>query len=366
MDLDSKVIYGQPEVTSLVYSHMIHLREYIKIEKDKRPTRNYNDDIRLLLAEINFITRYVKYEERPVRIIYIGAAPGFHLAKLMKMFKFNEDECIYFDLYDDQPLHPDLEQYIIENPDQVTMYRELFSVDTAERYDNSTDDIYLITDQRDPKFSKDPIFGSDKDAKEKWQVEKEASYAADMELQKNICIRLQPKYACLRFRPPHFYTGITPDDEAMIYFSGVCWLMLYGDLKSTESRLVTSNYSTVDYKWNIKTYQYRLNYYNAEIRESLLLNPITKEQTPLPNMLGNMFEPVMTLVHIIEYFKSIGITSIRLKSLMDVYTKLIMVDYCSDTPGLFQGCSFKDVNSAGDGSIDQSCVYVDPSLELIN
>lgn len=366
MESDSQVNYGQPDITALVYSHMIRLRDYIKIENDKLPTRSYNDDIRLLLAELNFINRYVNYEARPVRIIYIGAAPGFHLAKLMRMFKFQGNECIYFDLYDDQVLHPDLEQYINENPDQVTMYRELFTVETCERYDNSTDDIYLITDHRDPKYSKDPIFGSDKDAKNKWQVEKESSYMADMELQKDICIRLRPKYACLRFRPPHFYDKITSDDESMVYLSGVCWLMLYGDLKSTESRLVTSDYDNVNYKWNIKTYQHRLNYYNAEVRESLLLNPLTKEQTPLPNMLGNMFEPVMTLVHVIEYFKTIGITSIRLKSLMDVYSKLIMVDYCSDTPGLFQNCSFNDVHKAGDGTDDQTCIYVDPSLELID
>lgn len=368
MEHESAVIYGQPEITNLVYSHLLKLRFNVKDKMTKRHTRSYNEDIKLLLSELNFITRYVTWGDKPIRIVYIGAAPGFHLAKLMKLFRFEYNQMIYFDLYDDQQLHPDLEHYIEENTDQVTMYRELFTIETCTRYIDTGDDVYLITDNRDPKYNKDPIFGSDKESKLKWQNEKEESYANDMEFQKQVCIAMRPLYSCLRFRPKHFYSDTMTEDESLSYLKGTVWLMLFGDFGSTETRLVTNDYDKIDYQWSLKNYQYRLNYYNADVRESLLLNPLTKEQTPLPNMLGNMFEPVMVFVQLIEYLNSIGIAtkSIRLKTLMDMYTNFIMVDFCSDSKGLFKSCTFNDVHSAGTGDHDQSCMYIDPSLELID
>lgn len=368
MEGESALIYGRPSIYNLVYSHMIQLRNMIKIEKGKKLTRSYNNDIKLLFRELNFIVRYVEYGSKPIRIVYIGSSPGFHLAKLMKLFKFNSENMIHFDLYDDQVLHPDLQHYIDENPDQVNMFNEQFTLDTCDRYVNTGEDIYLISDISDPKYFKDPIFRGDKDAKEKWQKEKEESYLNDMEFQKQICIKLRPLYACLRFRPPHFYVGITEDDVNFEYFKGVIWLSIFGDLKSTESCIITKDFDTINYRWSLKTYQFRLNYYNDEIRESLLLNPLTEMQTPLPNQLGNVFESSMIMVHLVEYLQSIGIAkkSIRLKTLMDLYSDFVMVDFCSDSANFFKNCSFNEVHSAGDGSTDQSCLYIDDSLQLID
>lgn len=334
---------------------MLQLRSSIKIENDKRHNRRYNEDIKLLLSELSFITRYVDVEEKPIKIVYIGASPGYHLVKLMKLFDFQDNQIITFDLYDDQPLHPELEIYINDNPNQVTFYNELFTEETCDRYNNETTDVYLITDHKDPKYNVDPFFGLDKEAKEKWQIEKEESYAMDMEFQKKICIRLKPKYACLRFRPKHFYFGVTDENESLEYFKGVVWLPLFADLKSTESKLVTNNYDDIGYKWNLKNYQYRLNYYNDVVRESKVLNPLTGEQTPLPNMLGNMFEPLMTMVILIEYLNSTGVStkSIRIKTLMDLYSDFIMIEYCSNLKGFFNNNEAEDT-------------YIDPSLQLID
>lgn len=357
MNIDSSITYGQPVIENLLYADHLQLRANIKIEKEKHHKRSFNDDVKLLFLELFFITRYVEWSDRPIRIVYMGAAPGFHLAKLMKLFRFERGMMIYFDLYDDQSLHPDLERYIEENSDQVTMYRELLTVENCERYIGTDENIYLITDSRDPKYIKDPIFGPNIDAKLAWQAKKEESYEQDMEYQKQICIKMRPICACLRFRPKHFYSGETDESASLEYFGGTVWLPIFADLKSTESRLVVSNYDNVGYKWSLKNYQYRLNYYNAEVRESLLLNPLTKEQTPLPNMLGNNYESVMVMVILIQYLKAIGteLKSVRLGGLMEMYTKYVMADYCSDVAGFFQTCSFNEDHSSGGGSEDQTC-----------
>lgn len=362
-----EVIYGQCDVKNLVYSDILRPLEDIKVSK-KKHERRYNDSMRLLLAEINFITTYIEKDEKDVRIIYMGAAPGFHLVKLMKMYPF-----IKFDLYDDQELHPDLQHYINENADQVNHYPELFTVELTGRYTNpkSEDDIYLITDHRDPKYMKDPIYPGDNEAKMTLQIKKEESYANDMEIQKQICIALKPIYACLRFRPPHYYTSgpmTLAEGEKPIfeYFFGVAWLMIFSDYKSTETRLVVNDFDNVKYGWNFQTYQYRLNRFNDEVRENFLLNPLTKQTTPLPSQLGNKFEPIMMMQIIIDYMQSIGITDIRISSLMKFYEKFLVVEYCSDISGMYSGCSFEKVHVENADDAGPQCEYVDDSIQLID
>jgi hypothetical protein len=360
-----EVTYGQSDIKNLVYSDILKQLENIKVSK-KKNERRYNDSMRLLLAEVAFITTYIELKEKEVRIIYMGCAPGFHLIKLMKLYPF-----IHFDLYDDQELHPELEQYIDENSNQVNIYRELFKVETTERYSNSEDDIYLITDHRELKYMKDPIYPGDNEIKMAWQIEKEASYMRDMELQKEICIALKPIYACLRFRPPHYYSSgpmKLPEDEKPIfeYFSGVVWLMIFNDYKSTESRLVVNDFDNIKYGWNYQTYQYRLNYFNDEVRESLLLNPLTKQTTPLPNSLGNKFEPIMMMQIVVDYMHSIGITDIRIGSLMKFYEKFLVVELCSDIKGMYSSCNFESVHIENAEDSGPQCEYFDDSIQMID
>lgn len=362
-----EVTYGQCDIKNLVYSDILKQLEDIKVSK-KKHERRYNDSMRLLLTEMNFITTYVEKGEKEVRIIYVGCAPGFHIVKLMKLYPF-----ILFDLYDDQELHPELIRYIEENGNQVTFYQELFTPETTLRYTEpkSEDDIYLITDHREVKYMKDPIYPGDDDAKMAWQVVKEASYLRDMEIQKQICIALKPIYACLRFRPPHYYSKgpmKLPEGETPIfeYFSGVVWLMLFSDYKSIEGRLVVNDFDNVKYGWNFQTYQYRLNYFNDVVRESFLLNPLTKQTTPLQNQLGNKFEPIMMMQIIIEYMMAIGITDIRIGSLMKFYEKFMVLEYCSDIPGMYEGCTFEQIHVENANDSGSQCGYVDDSLQMID
>lgn len=333
--MTTELIYGRPVIENLIYSYL--LQPLDKVERVKgKDVRVTNNDLRLLLAEMNFINRYVEMGDKEIRVVYIGASPGNHLVKLLKMYPF-----INFDLYDDQPLDFELENYIKENHSHVNFFNQLFELETCDSYKDRNEDIYLITDNRDVKYNQDPNFGTDFAAKTAWQDEKEKSYEVDMEFQKQVCFRLNPVYACLRFRPPHYYSGITDKDANFLYFKGVVWMMPFSEFKSTETRLVTNTYTEVDYRWNIRTYQFRMNYFNSKIRESLLLNPLTKDTTPLPNLLGNKFEMVMAIVISIEYFNSIGITDIRLNSLMKFYDEFLSVDKESNIFDLIDNLLFE-------------------------
>lgn len=353
------LLYGPCDITNLVYSSSLKLRQNIKVNK-KKDERKFNEDLRLLMSEILFITRYVNYEDdKRIKIIYIGAAPGFHLVKLMKMFPF-----IQFDLYDTEDLHPDLEIFLEENKSQVTMYRMKFTLETCVNYEDSLDDIYLITDNRDVKFMKDPIFPNDahhNEIKRNFQMEKEASYFLDMQLQKEICKRLTPVASFLRFRPPHFYDNVSPQPAIFEYFNGIVYLMIFNDYKSTESRIVVTDYSNDKFKWNFKDFQYRLNDFNAEVRESLLVNPFTNDSSPLPNQLGNKFETVMMIQLLIEYFKTVGYENPRVKDVIKFYTDFLVVETCSDIPGILKECSIQE-NENYDIDLYEANDYMEDNL----
>lgn len=326
--------FGQSTIDNLVYSDNLELLPMIQVDK-KKHVRKFNNDMRLLLSEILFITRYVSYSvDKKIKIIYIGAAPGFHLIKLMKLFPF-----INFDLYDKEDIDQNLQQYINENQNQVTFYKENFSLETCDNYEESIDDIYLITDNREVIFMSEVRNG-----KNIFQEDKEKSYEQDMNFQKEVCIRLNPKYAFLRFRPPHFYENKSVEPAIFEYFYGTVWLMIYNDYKSIEGRLAVNDYSNDKFRWNYKDYNHRLNFFNDTLRESLLINPVTLDQTPLPNQLGNKFETVMMIQIIIDYMKTIGYITPRISELMNFYINFLVVETCSDIPGFFSGCDI-DTNN---------------------
>lgn len=341
--------FGQSDISNLVYSDVLKIKPFITVNK-KKHERKFNNDMRLLLSEVMFITRYVETDKDP-RVIYMGAAPGFHIIKLMKMFP-----TIKFDLYDNEPLNKELEHYIGENPDQVIFYDEKFNLNTCDRYTDPSENIYLITDHRDPEFMKDPIFPKDEyhnEIKKQFQEMKELSYADDMDFQKKICQKLLPKFAFLRFRPPHFYEGKSPESAIFEYFYGTIWLMIYNDYKSIEARIAVDNFDNDSFKWNYKAYQHRLNHFNDEVRESLLVNPITKDTTPLPNQLGNKFETVMMMQIIKDYMVANNHTSPRIQDLMKFYIDFLVVETCSDAPGVFNNCNIDNCDNEEIQDIDE-------------
>lgn len=323
--------YGVAKCENLIYCNAIPDTKKTINVKDQRLERKFNPNLKLLAIETLFINRYVKLEDKPIKIIYIGCSPGFHLSKLIEMYDF-----IYFDLYDPVDCCIEL-KLIIQQNKKVKFYKEKFTIETCSRYEDDEFDIYLITDYRDEKYNNDLQIptGSSADFKRlrhKFQMQKEASYLDDMILQRDICKVLNPKYACLRFRPPHFYNNEflqSPNGDFFPYFYGTVWLLLYNDLKSTESRLIVNNYDDDNYNWNYENYQYRLNYFNGITRETSLKNPFTGNNTPLPNQLGNRFETMMLFLILREYLQTIGYESPRVSDVMTLYTDFLIVEQCS-------------------------------------
>uniref|UniRef100_A0A6C0BFA1 Cap-specific mRNA (nucleoside-2'-O-)-methyltransferase n=1 Tax=viral metagenome TaxID=1070528 RepID=A0A6C0BFA1_9ZZZZ len=351
------LLYKEAKVQNLVYSGKLEELYKIKVNL-KKNQRKYNEDLRLFIAELFFLLHYIKPEEKKVnRIVYIGASPGFHLCKLIKMFPD-----LKFDLYDDQDIHPDLYQISLDNSEQVIFYKERFTIETCERYNTTVENIYLLTDHREPRYMKDPIFKKDEDGnllREAFQNEKENSYTDDMNLQREICKKLKPLIAYLRFRPPHYYEENSSQNASLEYFKGDVILMIYNDYKSTESRLIVTNFDDDKFLWNYKSYQYRLNYFNDVVRESLLANPFTNDQTPLKNQLGNKFETVMLIYLLKCYFELQGITNIKSDSVISFYTGFVIVETCSSIPGMIQNCDINEnAYSSTEDDVFQDEIYV--------
>lgn len=306
------IIYETNDIENLIYSSVLGLRpEAEKINK-KLSVRKNNNDLKLLISEVLFINRYVENDDSV--ILYIGAGPGTHISKLIKMYPNMK-----FHLYDS-------EQINVEESENVRIFNKKFTMEDCTNYDNS---VYIITDFKDTKYDRDESFITTHE-KNKWQADKELSYLGDMILQRDICVEIKPKAAFLRFRPSHYYSGINDPLDSFEYFSGVIWMMIYNDYKSTESRLAVTDFTITNFKWSIQTYQYKLNFFNYIVRESLALNPFTNDSTPLPNQLGNKFETVMMVKIILEYFRVIGIFKPRISEIMSFYSDFLVVESCRD------------------------------------
>ena len=107
-------------------------------------------------------------------------------------------------------------------------------------------------------------------------------------------------------------------------------MMIYNDFKSTESRLAVTDFSNADFKWSTKSYQYKMNYFNFKVRESLIINPFSNDNTPLPNQLGNKFETVMMIKIILEYFMTIGIFKPRISEVISFYSEFLVAESCRE------------------------------------
>lgn len=335
--------YGEPNYSSLVYSVLLKEEKFINVSK-KNMERKFNNNLKLLANEILFLTKYVKLNSKPVRVIYIGAAPGVHLSKLLPLFPF-----LSFDLYDPEDIDSSTMDYIKSTPSHdIRVFKEKFTIETCSRYDD-TEDIYLITDHRDVMYNKEPIFDLSNGGdlmllKHEYQMKKEESYSRDMELQREICKVLKPIYANLRFRPPHYYESglfISPEPAIFKYFSGDIWLLIYNELKGTESRIVVNDFDK-EFTWNYKSYQYRLNYFNSMVRESLLKNPFTNDNIPLPNQLGNKYEIIMLFLILKDYFISIGYQTPRVSDVINLYTDFIIKESCTQDICTFQSSDITD------------------------
>jgi hypothetical protein len=167
--------------------------------------------LKLFFSELLFLSLKANKNDR---ILYVGAAPGYHIGKLADLFPE-----IKFDLWDPR-------KFEIEPKPNIKIYNHFFTHDSAKSYTTLNENILLISDIRTTSIGK---------LKKTKQIEKmDELVDSDMKMQLEWCQIIKPKYAYLKFRLPY----VIPKTK---YLTGTIFLQPYTKI-STETRLLTSNY----------------------------------------------------------------------------------------------------------------------------
>jgi cap2 methyltransferase len=182
-------------------------------------------------------------------VVYAGAAPGFHIPALCKMFP-----CVkQFHLYDPRetavPAHKDLK-----------VFREKFDDSVARRYAGRSNVVFFC-DVRNEVADDDQVPG-----KKLPKFPEERAVFQDMMAQKRWHEIMQPVISVLKFRPPWPDTGVLPDNTFR-YLDGDIYLPVWGPQSTTECRLMIVNgvhHGERDY--DIKTYEGQLYRHNNDVR----------------------------------------------------------------------------------------------------
>lgn len=177
---------------------------YLGMEDGKNMRTIHDGQRKLLLSEIEFLT---KYGDLAQTVVYVGAAEGRHCLILKKMFPDHK-----FILYDPARFHEE-----VFDCSDFEIHRELFTDEEAEKYKDQ--DVLLISDIRTRRK-----YASDKD--------KEDEIVKNMQQQKKWIDIIKPKMASLKLRLP-FTPGSTE------YFDGVVYTQPFAPVFSAETRLFT-------------------------------------------------------------------------------------------------------------------------------
>lgn len=175
--------------------------------------------LKLFFSELLFITIcYEKIKEhignKKIKILYAGAAPGYHTTLLAELFPN-----FAFDLWGPR-------DFETEERDNIFLYQEYFTNDVASSYKESDEIIFFMSDIRTESMGK---FKREKNYDRMDQI-----VINDMQLQLNWCKIISPKFSYLKFRLPYF---IKQTD----YLDGTIFLQPYNKI-STEARLLTDDY----------------------------------------------------------------------------------------------------------------------------
>lgn len=209
---------------------------------------------KLLLLEINFLTKVYKDEE--ILVIYAGAAPGTHLPMLVKLFPK-----VQFHLYDPKRFDNCLEQYsnVKINPYYVSNnmnYKNkkygYFTNEVAKWYENKNK-FYFISDIRTVPHN---IFHNNKNVVEKFEKE----ILRNQNDQMNWISIMKPELSILKFKLPYPSIG---KDQYYKYLRGEIQFQVWSPTSSSETRIVISK-SDLDYTYwyDVVAYERKLAYYN--------------------------------------------------------------------------------------------------------
>jgi hypothetical protein len=188
---------------------------------------------KLLLTEMYFFAKCLNINST---ILYIGSAPGMHIAMFARLFPNNS-----FILYDPAKFNDML--YSIPN---ITIVNKLF---LQEDFDSFKD-------------KKDLLFISDIRTQNSGNLPKESDIILDMQLQKDFVTSLRPKASMLKFRPPFF----DANSQFYEYLDGEIIYQPWAPKGSTETRLIVTDPDSIKL-YDLKQYDNKLYYQKIFERE---------------------------------------------------------------------------------------------------
>lgn len=193
--------------------------------------------LKLLMTEILFLTKY--YQHDITNVLYVGAASGYHIPYLSKMFPK-----ISFDLFDPEP-------FAIKQTDKIKIFNRFFTNEDAEKYavEFKNKKLAFITDIRTLLVGK---------AKRERDINKfNEIIDDDLKLQIGWVNIIKPFRTMIKFKLPY-------DNKMTECFDGKIYLQPFSHL-STETRLIIKD-TTKMKKYNNSEYEKKLLYFNAHIR----------------------------------------------------------------------------------------------------
>ena len=217
---------------SQLHDMSIGYKESLQICKNAR--KLHLGQFKLFFSELLFLSKYAKTGDK---ILYIGAAPGYHIQKLAEFFP----ECI-FELWDPR-------EFDIKKLDNIIMYQELFTDNIAKKYAIDGSDYLLMCDIRNLDI--------DKSKKNNNIEEMDNIVCDDMKLQLNWCQIINPRKAYIKFRLPY-------EIPKYQYLTGTIYLQPYSKI-STETRLSTSDYTHL-IEYDTLEFEKKMAYHNGHTR----------------------------------------------------------------------------------------------------
>jgi len=249
--------------------------------------------LKLFLAELTFLNKYWDPSVVPTPLcVYVGAAPGFHIRMLAKMFPK-----ITFHLYDGRAFSS-----ILATLPNVKTFVQLFTDEDAKKY-ASRNDVFFISDIRTLNYNTGYVDN------EETQRLNESIVDRDMKLQMGWVQVIKPVKAHLKFRLPYTYEW--NKETSYTYLDGDVYKQPWSKPTSTETRIVV-DLSLPFREWNFRSYEQMLFYHNNVVREHIkFVNPLTNIIEPISSELGllNDYDSVVFTTQVRDYLIKFGISN---------------------------------------------------------
>lgn len=188
---------------------------------------------KLLIGELEFLIKFVKYAKAKYKVVYAGAAPGQHISLLAELFP----NCNFY-LYDPAPF------MLKEEGENVYIFQEPFTDETAKTYSKYKRLLFISDVRTKTEGSRYP---TDEDV------------VNDMMMQQNWHIIMNPISSLMKFRLPY------DNPKTLEYLDGEIMMQAWAPHSSTETRIVVEGIPSKKI-YDCKEYEERMYRFNTITR----------------------------------------------------------------------------------------------------